>query len=130
VAAALSAASAWFLWTNIGRATIFMGDTGSLAIGAGIAALALSLNIVGLVPILGILYVIEGASSALQRYTYKLYFKRRGGQRRLFRMAPIHHHFELSGWSEPTIVIRFWIISAVGATACLALFYEDYLHLR
>jgi phospho-N-acetylmuramoyl-pentapeptide-transferase len=130
VAASLSAASVGLLWTNISPRTIFIGDTGSLAVGAGIAALALSLNVVALVPILGVLYVVEGASSALQRYTYKLYFKRRGGQRRLFRMAPIHHHFELRGWSEPTIVIRFWLISAIGAAISLAIFYEDYLHLR
>jgi len=66
---------------------------------------------------------LEGGSSSLQRLTYKLYFKPRGGQRRLFRMAPLHHHFELAGWSESTILVRFWVISAIGAAATLALVY-------
>jgi phospho-N-acetylmuramoyl-pentapeptide-transferase len=124
VAAALAAACVGFLWWNIRPMTIFMGDSGSLAIGMGIAALALSLRVALLIPVFGLLYVMEGASSALQRYTYKLYFKRRGS-RRLFRMAPLHHHFELGGWSEPTIVVRFWMMSAIGAAAALGIFYAS-----
>lgn len=123
VAAALAAACVGFLWYNIRPMTIFMGDSGSLAIGMGIAALALSLKVALLVPVFGVLYVMEGGSSALQRYTYKLYFKRRGGSRRLFRMAPLHHHFELAGWSESSIVVRFWMVSALGAAAALGIFY-------
>jgi phospho-N-acetylmuramoyl-pentapeptide-transferase len=123
VAAALAAACVGFLWWNIRPTTIFMGDSGSLAIGMGIAALALSLRVALLVPVFGVVYVMEGGSSALQRYTYKIYFKPRGGARRLFRMAPLHHHFELAGWSEPTIVIRFWVMSAIGAAAALGIFY-------
>lgn len=123
LAATLSAACVGFLWWNGRPMTIFMGDSGSLAIGMGIGALALALDVSLLLPVLGVLYVLEGASSSLQRYTYKLYFKPRGGKRRLFRMAPLHHHFELAGWSEGAILVRFWIISAVGAAVTLAAVY-------
>ena len=116
VAACMAGACVGFLWWNTRRATIFMGDAGSLALGMGMAALALALNVALLLPLLGLLYVLEGVSSSLQRYTYKLYFKKRPGNRRLFRMAPLHHHFELAGWSEHTVTVRFWIINA-GATA-------------
>lgn len=124
VAASLAGACTGFLWTNIRPATIFMGDSGSLAIGTGIAALALSQHIALLIPIIGALYVIEGASSSLQRYTYKWYFKSRGGGRRLFRMAPLHHHYELVGWPESTIVVRFWIINATAAATAIVIFYS------
>lgn len=123
LAATLSAACVGFLWWNGRPTTIFMGDSGSLAIGMGIGALALSLDVGLLLPVLGVLYALEGASSSLQRYTYKLYFKPRGSRRRLFRMAPLHHHFELAGWREHTILVRFWIISAAGAVAALAAVY-------
>lgn len=130
IAAAMTGACAGFLWWNIQPAHIFMGDTGSLAIGAGLAALTLSMSIAALLPVLAALYVAEGASSALQRYTYKLYFKKRPGQRRPFRMAPLHHHFELKGWEEPTIVTRFWIVSAIAAVSTAAIFYGASLHWR
>src|SRR5579875_10373 len=123
VAAALAAASAGFLWWNIRPMTIFIGDSGSLAIGMAIASLALCLRVSLLIPVFGLLYVLEGGSSALQRYTYKLYFKPRGGTRRLFRMAPLHHHFELAGWPESTIVLRFWLLSGVGAVAAFGIFH-------
>ncbi|HEV2370501.1 MAG TPA: phospho-N-acetylmuramoyl-pentapeptide-transferase, partial [Acidimicrobiales bacterium] len=124
---ALVGACGGFLWWNIKPSGIFMGDTGSLAIGAGLAALVLSMNIVGLLPVIAALYMAEGASSALQRYTYKLYFKQRPGQRRLFRMAPLHHHFEIVGWPESTIVVRFWIVSGLAAVAAGALFFGSAL---
>lgn len=127
VAASLAAACAGFLWWNVRPTTIFMGDAGSLAIGMGLAALSLELNVALLLPVFGALYVIEGASSALQRYTYKLYFKPRGGQRRLFRMAPLHHHFELAGWSEHTVIVRFWLLTGIGSVTALAAFYGDSL---
>ncbi|HEY5411230.1 MAG TPA: hypothetical protein VIJ94_10945, partial [Caulobacteraceae bacterium] len=127
VAASMAAACVGFLWWTARPATIFMGDTGSLAIGMGIAALALCLNVALLVPLFGLLYVAEGASSSLQRYTYKLYFKNRAGTRRLFRMAPLHHHFELGGWSEHTIIVRFWLLSAGSAVLGLAAFYGSSL---
>lgn len=127
VAACLSAACTGFLWWNARPTTIFMGDTGSLAIGMGIAALALSLNVALLVPVFGLLYVMEGASSSVQRYTYKLYFKKRDSGRRLFRMAPLHHHFELGGWSEHQIIVRFWMISGASAALGLGIFYGSSL---
>jgi len=127
IAAALAASCAGFLWWNVRPMTIFMGDTGSLAIGMGIAGLALALNVALLVPVFGALYVIEGGSSALQRYTYKLYFKPRGGQRRLFRMAPLHFHFELGGWPESTVIVRFWLVSGLAAAGALAIFYGSSL---
>lgn len=123
VAAAMAAGCAGFLWWNGRQATIFMGDTGSLAIGMGVATMALCLHVALLIPVFGVLYAMEGASTTLQRVTYKWYFKPRGAKRRLFRMAPIHHHFELGGWSETTVLVRFWIISAMGAIASLAIFY-------
>ncbi|HET6793897.1 MAG TPA: phospho-N-acetylmuramoyl-pentapeptide-transferase [Acidimicrobiales bacterium] len=123
VAAALAGGCAGFLWWNAQPRAIFMGDTGSLAIGAGLAGLALSMNIAALVPVIGALYVIEGTSSALQRYTYKLYFKPRRASRRLFRMAPLHHHFELAGWAESTVVVRFWVLSGLAAALGVVIFY-------
>jgi phospho-N-acetylmuramoyl-pentapeptide-transferase len=122
IAAALAMACCGFLWWNANPMTIFMGDTGSLAMGVGIAALALQMNVALLVPVLGALYVAEGASSFLQRYVYRF-----SHGRRLFRMAPIHHHFELVGWSESTVIVRFWIVSGLAAAAALAVFYDDFL---
>ena len=125
IAACFSAACVGFLWWNANPMTIFMGDVGSLAIGAAIAALALSMNVSLLMLALGALYVIEGASVVLQISTWKWYFKPRGASRRLFRMAPIHHHFEGVGWPEGTILVRFWILNGIAAATALALFYAD-----
>ncbi|HZU73777.1 MAG TPA: phospho-N-acetylmuramoyl-pentapeptide-transferase [Acidimicrobiales bacterium] len=130
LAAAMAGACAGFLWWNIQPMRIFMGDTGSLAIGTAMAALALSMDIAALLPVLAALYVAEGGSSALQRYTYKLYFKKRPGQRRLFRMAPLHHHFELKGWADSTLVVRFWIVSSMAGAAAAAIFYGAALRWR
>jgi phospho-N-acetylmuramoyl-pentapeptide-transferase len=103
-----------------------MGDTGSLALGAGLVVVCSGLGLTLLVPVIGFLYVGVGASSFLQRVWFK-WTRRRGTPRRLFRMAPIHHHFELVGWSESTIVVRFWIVNAIAAGFAVLLFYGDAL---
>ena len=121
VAAAMVGASAGFLWWNAAPARIFMGDTGALAIGAGVAAVALTLNVQLLLPILGALYVMESVSVILQVGSFRIF------KRRIFRMAPIHHHFELGGWPETTVIIRFWLISGACAALALGLYYADFI---
>jgi phospho-N-acetylmuramoyl-pentapeptide-transferase len=103
-----------FLWYNAPPAAVFMGDTGSLALGGTLGAIAVTAHHEIVLLIIGGLFVMETVSVILQVFFYK-----RTG-RRIFRMAPIHHHFEQLGWSEPTVVIRFWIISFVLALAGLA----------
>ncbi|MFD1952356.1 phospho-N-acetylmuramoyl-pentapeptide-transferase [Sphingomonas arantia] len=103
-----------FLWFNAPPAAVFMGDTGSLALGGALGAIAVSTHHEIVLAIVGGLFVLEAVSVVVQVFFYK-----RTG-RRVFRMAPIHHHFEQLGWSEPTVVIRFWIISFVLALAGLA----------
>ena len=103
-----------FLWFNAPPAAVFMGDTGSLALGGALGAIAVTAHHEIVLLIVGGLFVLETVSVILQVFFYK-----RTG-RRIFRMAPIHHHFEQLGWSEPTVVIRFWIISFVLALAGLA----------
>jgi phospho-N-acetylmuramoyl-pentapeptide-transferase len=120
VAAAMVGAIVGFLWWNAPPAQIFMGDTGSLAIGSGLAALALATHTQLLLPIVGGLFVIETVSVILQIVVF-----RRFGGRRLFRMAPIHHHFELGGWPETTVIIRLWIMSGLCTAVGLGLFYAD-----
>ncbi len=110
-----------FLWWNAAPAQIFMGDTGSLAIGAALAALALTTNTQLLLPIMGALFVAETVSVILQ----VLVFRFRDGKR-LFRMAPIHHHFELAGWPETRVIIRFWLLSGLTTGIGLGLFYADF----
>ena len=127
IATCLAAACCGFLWWNANPMTVFMGDVGSLAIGAGVAGLALTTGTPLLVGILGALYAVQGISVGLQIYTWKWYFRPRGGQRRLFRMAPIHHHFEVVGWAESTIVVRFWILNGLAAGLAIMVFYADAL---
>ncbi len=123
VAIAMIGALAGFLWFNAAPAEIFMGDTGSLAIGTGLATLALMTNTHLLLPIIGGIYLAETVSVMLQVG----WFKATGGKR-LFRMAPIHHHFELLGWRETKVIIRFWLIAG-GLTALgLGLFYADWIN--
>jgi len=98
-----------------------MGDTGSLAIGAGLAAMALVTNTHLLLPVIGGIYVIETVSVMIQVTSFRLF------HRRVFRMAPIHHHFELLGWPETTVIIRFWILAAMSTAMAVAIFYADYL---
>jgi phospho-N-acetylmuramoyl-pentapeptide-transferase len=121
VAAAMMGACAGFLWWNAAPAQIFMGDTGSLAIGTGLAALALSSSTALLLPILGALFVLETVSVILQVVSF------RSTGRRIFRMAPIHHHFELKGWPETTVIIRFWMLTAATTAVGIGLFYRDFL---
>ncbi|MGN6154662.1 MAG: phospho-N-acetylmuramoyl-pentapeptide-transferase [Sphingomicrobium sp.] len=103
-----------FLWFNAPPAAVFMGDTGSLALGGALGAIAVATHHEFVLAIVGGLFVVEALSVVIQVFVYK-----RTGKR-VFLMAPIHHHFEHIGWSEPTIVIRFWIISFVLALAGLS----------
>ncbi|PHP29409.1 phospho-N-acetylmuramoyl-pentapeptide-transferase [Limimaricola cinnabarinus] len=103
-----------FLWYNAPPAAVFMGDTGSLALGGGLGAIAVATKHEIVLSVVGGLFVVEALSVIVQ----VLYFKRTG--RRVFLMAPIHHHYEKKGWSEPQIVIRFWIISLILAMIGLA----------
>ncbi|MDF7775902.1 phospho-N-acetylmuramoyl-pentapeptide-transferase [Sphingomonas sp. AOB5] len=103
-----------FLWFNAPPAAVFMGDTGSLALGGALGTIAVVTHHELVLGIIGGLFVMEALSVIIQVF----FFKRTG--KRIFRMAPIHHHFEQLGWSEPTVVIRFWIISFVLALAGLA----------
>ena len=103
-----------FLWYNAPPAKIFMGDTGSLSLGGSLAAVAIIVKHEIVLAIIGGLFVLETASVIIQVASYKLTGKR------IFKMAPIHHHFEKKGWAEPTIVIRFWIIAIILALVGLA----------
>ena len=121
IAAAMLGGVTGFLWWNANPARIFMGDTGSLAIGAALACLALTTNTQLLLPVIGSLFVLETVSVMLQVGRFRLTGKR------FFRMAPIHHHFELGGWPETTVIIRFWIMAGLGTALALGLFYADYI---
>jgi phospho-N-acetylmuramoyl-pentapeptide-transferase len=121
VSAAGLGACAGFLWWNAAPAKIFMGDTGSLALGGGMAALAVMTSTQLLLVILGGLFVLETTSVILQIIGYH------GLRRRVFKMAPLHHHFELTGWPEFTVIVRFWIIAGLAAALGLGLFYADFL---
>jgi phospho-N-acetylmuramoyl-pentapeptide-transferase len=124
LAAALAGACTGFLWWNASPAKIFMGDTGSLALGGALAGLASTLRVQLLLIPLGGHFVILTMSVIIQT----LYFKATGGKR-IFRMAPLHHHFELKGWGEVTIVLRFWIIAGLCVALGLGLFYAQWLSL-
>jgi phospho-N-acetylmuramoyl-pentapeptide-transferase len=122
LAASFAGACAGFLWWNTSPAKIFMGDVGSLSLGGAIAGFAITLRTELLLVALGGLFVIITMSVIIQR----LYFKISGGKR-VFRMAPLQHHFELLGWGEVTIVIRFWIIAGLSVAAGLGLFYAQWV---
>jgi phospho-N-acetylmuramoyl-pentapeptide-transferase len=121
VAAALFGSCAGFLWWNTAPAKIFMGDTGSLMLGGAMAVLAILLNTQLLLVVMGGLYVIETLSVIAQ----VAIFKRTG--KRIFLMAPIHHHFELAGWPEFTVIVRFWVLSGLSVAFGLGLFYADFI---
>jgi phospho-N-acetylmuramoyl-pentapeptide-transferase len=112
--AALIGAGLGFLWFNAPPAMVFMGDTGSLAIGGALGAISLVTKHELVLVIVGGLFVLETVSVIVQVGSFKL------TGRRVFRMAPLHHHFEKKGWQEPTIVIRFWIIASILAIGGLA----------
>jgi phospho-N-acetylmuramoyl-pentapeptide-transferase len=111
---AIVGAGLGFLWYNCYPAQIFMGDVGSLALGGALGAVAVITKHEFLLALVGGIFVMENVSVVLQ----VLWFKRTG--KRLFKMAPIHHHFEKEGWSEPKIIVRFWIISILLALVSLA----------
>jgi phospho-N-acetylmuramoyl-pentapeptide-transferase len=120
-AAATAGACFGFLWWNSSPARIFMGDTGSLALGGGLAALALMTRTELLLGLIGGLFVLITLSVIAQVGSYKL------TGRRVLRMAPLHHHFEMSGWPEVLIVVRFWIIQGLCVGAGMALFYAEWV---
>lgn len=121
-AAALAGACLGFLWWNASPAKIFMGDTGALAIGAAVAGISIMTRTELLAVILGGLFVIIVGSSVLQIGYFKL-----SGGKRIFKMAPLHHHFELKGWTEVNIVIRFWLIAVLCTLTGLGIFYAEWL---
>jgi phospho-N-acetylmuramoyl-pentapeptide-transferase len=121
VAAAAMGACIGFLWWNAAPARIFMGDTGSLALGGLIAGLSMVTHTELLLVVIGGVFVVEALSVALQIVVF------RTTRRRLFRMAPFHHHFELAGWAETTVIIRFWLLAAMCAALGLGLFYSEWL---
>lgn len=121
VAAAGIGACAGFLWWNAAPAKIFMGDTGSLALGGAFASLALLTSTQLLLVPMGGLFVLETTSVIVQVISFRLF------RRRVFRMAPIHHHFELLGWPEITVIVRFWIVAGLATAFGLGLFYADFI---
>ena len=124
VAAAAAAACFGFLWWNTSPARIFMGDTGALALGGLVAGLAFATRTVLLLPLLGILFTIITLTWIIQIGSFRLW------HRRVFRMVPLQHHFELAGWSEVNIVVRFWIVAGLGVASALGLFYADFLRIE
>jgi phospho-N-acetylmuramoyl-pentapeptide-transferase len=123
VAGAFMGACAGFLWWNAAPAKVFMGDTGSLAIGGALAGVALVSNVHLLLPIIGGLYVLETLSVMAQVVAF------RGFHRRVLRMAPIHHHFEVGGWPEFTVIVRFWLFAGICVALGLGVFYADFLRI-
>jgi phospho-N-acetylmuramoyl-pentapeptide-transferase len=121
VACAIAGACFGFLWWNASPASIIMGDTGSLSLGAALAGLAILTRTELLLVVLGGLFVMTTVSVVIQVASFKL------TGRRVFRMAPLHHHFELLGWAEITIVIRFWIIAGICVLSGLGLFYAEWV---
>ncbi len=121
VAAAAMGGCIGFLWWNAAPARIFMGDTGSLALGGLIAGLSMVTRTELLLVVLGGVFVVEALSVLLQIIVF------RSTRRRLFRMAPFHHHFELAGWAETTVIIRFWLLAAICCALGLGIFYSEWL---
>ncbi|GAB2454846.1 phospho-N-acetylmuramoyl-pentapeptide-transferase [Xylanimonas ulmi] len=121
VAAAIVGACFGFLWWNASPAKIFMGDTGSLALGGALAALSILSRTQILAAIIGGMFVIIVMSDVIQIGFFKM------TRRRVFKMAPLHHHFELSGWGEVTIVIRFWLIAGLFAALGMGIFYAEWV---
>lgn len=126
-AAAIAAACVGFLWWNAKPAQIIMGDVGSLAIGGAVAGLAIMSRTELLMAVIAGLFVLETMSVLLQTSYFKLTRRITGTGRRIFRIAPIHHHFEHAGWDEVTVVIRFWIIAGLCVAAGIGIFYADWL---
>jgi phospho-N-acetylmuramoyl-pentapeptide-transferase len=121
MAAGFAGACLGFLWWNAAPARIFMGDTGSLALGGLFAGLSMVTRTELLLVVLGGVFVVEALSVVLQVAVF------RTTRRRPFRMAPFHHHFELAGWAETTVIIRFWLLAAICCALGLGLFYSEWL---
>ncbi|MPY82228.1 MAG: phospho-N-acetylmuramoyl-pentapeptide-transferase [Actinophytocola sp.] len=121
VAAAATGACIGFMWWNAAPAKIFMGDTGSLALGGLVAGLSVTTRTELLAIVIGGLFVVEMVSVVIQIAVF------RTTRRRLFRMAPFHHHFELAGWAETTVIIRFWLLAGICCMFGLGLFYSEQL---
>jgi phospho-N-acetylmuramoyl-pentapeptide-transferase len=127
VAASAMAACFGFLWWNASPAQIFMGDTGSMALGGLMAGLAILSRTELLLVVLGGLFATITLSSIIQTGWFKFTRIRSGTGRRVFRMAPLHHHFELGGWEEVTIIVRFWILAGIAVAFGMGLFYADFI---
>ena len=123
VAAAAMGACVGFLWWNAAPARIFMGDTGSLALGGLLAGLSIVSRTELLLLVIGGVFVVEVLSVSLQILVF------RTAGRRTFRMAPFHHHFELGGWAETTVIIRFWLLGGICAALGLGVFYNEWFGL-
>ena len=121
LSAAIAGTCIGFLWFNSHPADIFMGDTGSLALGMALGCLAVVTKTEFVVIIIGALFVAEALSVMIQVF----YFKRTG--KRVFLMAPLHHHFEKKGWSETKVVVRFWIVSGMFAACGFVLWFASYM---
>lgn len=122
ISAAFLGGLAGFLWWNTNPAQVFMGDTGSMGIGGAVAALAILTRTELLLLLIGGLFIVETGSVILQRF----YFKVTKGKR-IFLMSPIHHHFELKGWAETTVVVRFWIVAGLFVVVGIGAFYGEWL---
>ncbi|HXY93052.1 MAG TPA: phospho-N-acetylmuramoyl-pentapeptide-transferase [Acidimicrobiia bacterium] len=123
ISAALFGACTGFLWWNAAPAKVFMGDVGALALGGAMGGLALLTHTVLLLPIMGGLYVVETLSVIAQVISFRLF------HRRVLRMAPVHHHFEVGGWPEFTVIVRFWLLAALCVAIALGIFYADFIHI-
>ena len=126
LAASLAGACGGFLWWNAAPARIFMGDVGALGLGTALGLLAVTTNTHLLLPLICAINVIEAGSVAIQMGV----FKASGRKKRLFKNSPIHHHFEQSGWPETTVIIRFWIISAIFVATAVAAFIADFTNIQ
>jgi phospho-N-acetylmuramoyl-pentapeptide-transferase len=124
IGAALIGGAIGFLWFNAFPAEVFMGDTGAMALGGAIGAMAIFLQVEFLLLLVGGIFVIEAVSVMLQVFSFKYWGKR------VFLMAPLHHHFEMKAWSETKIMVRFWIVTAILCAAGFALFYKYYPQIR
>ena len=122
--AALIGGSIGFLWYNAFPADVFMGDTGSMAIGGALAAFAIMTKTELLLLLIGGIFLIEALSVMLQVFSFKYW------QRRIFLIAPIHHHFEMKAWSETKIMVRFWILGAIFCASAFALYYQYFFDFR
>jgi phospho-N-acetylmuramoyl-pentapeptide-transferase len=124
--ASLGGALVGFLWWNAYPAKVFMGDTGSLALGGALAALAVVLKVELLLIIIGGVFVVEGMSVIIQKLVFKLSRRMTGTPKRVFLMAPIHHHFELKNWSETQVMIRFAIVATLFSATGFTIWFRTH----